>query len=82
MNPTQSEIIIYQTEDGRTRTQCRFDAETLWLTQAQLAELFVASVPTVNEHLKNIYAEAELAAETTIRNFRIVRNEGGGRSTN
>ncbi len=44
----QSEIILYQTEDGRTRVQCRFENETLWLTQALIAELFQVSVPTVN----------------------------------
>jgi len=72
----QSEIILYQTEDGRTRIQCRFENETLWLTQALIAELFQVTVPTVNEHLKGIYAEGELAAGATIRKFRIVRLEG------
>ncbi len=72
----QSEIILYQTEDGRTRVQCRFENETLWLTQALISELFQVSVPTVNEHLKGIYAEGELAAGATIRKFRIVRLEG------
>ena len=72
----QSEIILYQTEDGRTRVQCRFEDETLWLTQALIAELFQVTVPTVNEHLKGIYAEEELAAGATIRKFRIVRLEG------
>ena len=73
----QSEIILYQTEDGRTRIECRFQAESLWLTQALMAELFQVSVPTVNEHLKNIFAEGELQAEATLRKFRIVRSEGG-----
>lgn len=72
----QSEIILYQTEDGRTRIQCRFENETLWLTQALIAELFQVTVPTVNEHLKGIYAEGELEASATIRKFRIVRTEG------
>jgi hypothetical protein len=71
-----SEIILYQTEDGRTRIQCRFENETLWLTQALISELFQVTVPTVNEHLKGIYAEGELAAKATIRKFRIVRTEG------
>jgi len=71
-----SEIILYQTEDGRTRVQCRFENETLWLTQALIAELFQVTVPTVNEHLKGVFAEGELTAVATIRNFRIVRLEG------
>ncbi len=72
----QSEFLLYQTEDGRTRIQCRFENESLWLTQALIADLFQVTVPTVNEHLKGIYADGELAAEATIRKFRIVRWEG------
>jgi len=72
----QSEFILYQTEDGRTRIQCRFENESIWLTQALISELFQVTVPTVNEHLKGIYAEGELAVGATIRKFRIVRIEG------
>ena len=71
----QSEIILYQTEDGRTRVQCRFENKTLWLTQALIAELFQVTVPTVNEHLKGVFAEGEQTAAATIRNFRVVRLE-------
>jgi hypothetical protein len=71
-----SEIILYQTEDGRTRIQCRFENETLWLTQALIAELFQKDVRTINEHLVNIFEEGELRREATIRKFRIVRIEG------
>jgi hypothetical protein len=74
-----SSLILYQTEDGRTRVQCRFENETVWLTQALMAELFQVTVPTVNEHLKGIYAEGELPPEATIRKFRIVRSEGARR---
>lgn len=70
------EFLLYQTADGRTRVECRFADETLWLSQAGMAELFAVSVPTVNEHLKNIYAEGELDAAATLRKFRIVRREG------
>src|ERR1035437_9800962 len=71
----QSSIILYQTEDGRTRIQCRFENETIWLTQAQIAELFQKDVRTINEHLVNIFEEGELSREATIRKFRIVRME-------
>jgi hypothetical protein len=74
--PPRSSIVLYQTEDGRTRIQCRFEEETIWLTQALISELFQVTVPTVNEHLKGIFAEDELDAEATIRKFRIVRREG------
>jgi hypothetical protein len=74
--PPESSIILYQTEDGQTRVQCRFENETIWLTQALISELFQVSVPTVNEHLKGIYDDGELDPEPTIRKFRIVRIEG------
>ena len=71
-----SEIILYQTEDGRTRIQCWFENETIWLTQALIAELFEKDLRTINEHLVNIFDEGELRREATIRKFRIVRTEG------
>jgi len=52
--PPTGEIILYSTEDGRARVECRFAGETVWLTQALRAELFDISVPTVNEHLRNV----------------------------
>jgi len=70
------EFLVYETEDGKTRVECRFEDDTLWLSQALIGDLFQVSVPTVNEHIKNIYQEAELVPEATIRKFRIVRREG------
>lgn len=74
--PPQSSIILYQTEDGRTRIECRFDKETIWLTQKLMAELFQKDVRTINEHLQNIFAEGELASEAVIRKFRITASDG------
>ncbi len=74
--PPTGEIVLYQTEDGRTRVECRFVDETLWLSQALIAELFQKDVRTVNEHLQNIYQEGEIEEQATIRKFRIVRREG------
>ena len=70
------ELVLYQTTDGQTRVECRFFNDSLWLSQALIGELFQVTVPTVNEHLKGIYADGELAAEGTIRKLRIVRQEG------
>lgn len=70
------EFLLYQTEDAQTRIQVRLINGTLWLTQKQLADLYQVSVPTINEHLKNIYADRELEVERTIRKFRIVALEG------
>jgi hypothetical protein len=73
----QSEILLYQTEDGRTRIQCRFENETLWLTQAQIAELFQTTPQNVTLHLKAIFAEGELAEAATCKDYLQVRREGG-----
>jgi hypothetical protein len=74
--PPTGEIILYSTEDGRARVECRFAAETVWLTQALMAELFQKDVRTINEHLQNLFEEGEIDPEATIRKFRIVRREG------
>ncbi len=74
--PPDTQMILYQTEDGQTRLLCRFENATLWLTQRQLAELFQVSVPTVNAHLKGLLTDGEIDANATIRKFRIVRSDG------
>ena len=73
----QSELILYQTEDGRTRIQCRFENETLWLTQAQIAELFQTTPQNVTLHLKSIFSEGELSEAATCKDYLQVRAEGG-----
>jgi len=70
---TPSEFILYQTEDGRTRIQCRFENDTIWLPQTQIASLFQTTVANINIHLKAIYAEGELRQEATIKSYLIVR---------
>lgn len=72
----KGEILLYRTEDGRTRVECRFVEETLWLTQALMGELFQKDVRTINEHLRNLFEEGELDPGATIRKFRMVRREG------
>ncbi len=69
-------IVIYQTEDGQTQIDVRLENETVWLTQAQMAELFKSSRTNILEHIQNIYEDDELAKEATCRNFRQVRQEG------
>lgn len=72
----QGEIVIYQADGGNTKIDVRFIDETVWLTQAQLVELFHSSKANISEHIKNIYAEGELDEESTVRNFRTVQIEG------
>jgi hypothetical protein len=71
-----SQFLIYQTDSGQTKIDVRFENETVWLTQALLAELFQVSIPTINEHLKNIFEDGECERDRTIRKFLIVRQEG------
>ena len=73
----QSSLVLYQTEDGRTRIQCRFENETVWLTQAQIAELFQTTPQNVTLHLKAILAEGELSEAATCKDYLQVRAEGG-----
>lgn len=74
--PPAGEMILYTTEDGRTRVECRFAEEALWMSQALMAELYGKDVRTINEHLQNVYEEGEIDPGATIRKFRIVRTEG------
>ncbi len=72
-----SEILIYQSQDGRTKVEVKMEGETVWLTLNQLADLFQKAKSTVSEHISNIYEEGELTEESTVRNFRTVQTEGG-----
>ena len=67
----QSELIIYTTEDGLTKVDVKFDEDTVWLTQDQMAELFQKSKSTINEHIQNIYEQGELVESSTMRKFGI-----------
>lgn len=73
----QGDIVIYQTEDGGTKIDVRFEGETVWLTQQQMAELFGSSRTNIVEHIRHIYEEGELDEDSTCRKFRQVRDEGG-----
>lgn len=73
----QGDIVIYQTEDGGTKIDVRFEGETVWITQQQMAELFGSSRTNIVEHIQHIYEEGELDEASTCRKFRQVRDEGG-----
>jgi len=74
--PPQSNLILYRTEDGQTRIRCRFENEMIWLTQAQMAELFQTTPQNVTLHLKAIFDEGELPEEATCKEYLQVRTEG------
>lgn len=75
------EIILYQTEDGLTKIDVRFEDETVWLTQQQMADLFQSSRSNIVEHIQHIYEEGELDESATCRKFRQVRTEGSRQVT-
>ncbi|MDO8294454.1 MAG: virulence RhuM family protein [Gallionella sp.] len=70
------QFLIYQSEDGSTRIDVMLEAETLWLSQKQLTELFGKAKGTISEHIKHIFEDGELTPEATVRLFRTVQHEG------
>ena len=88
MNPTQripadekGEIVIYQTDDGLTHIDVRMEDETVWLTQAQLCELYQTSKSNISEHIKHIFEEGELIEDSVVRKFRTTAADGRNYST-
>ena len=72
----QDQIVIYQTEDGQTQIDVRLENETVWLTQAQMVELFQTTKQNVSLHLGNLYKEGELEKEGTVKEYLTVQQEG------
>ena len=70
------EIIIYRTADGETRLEVRMESDSVWLTQAQMVELFNSTKQNVSLHINNIFKEGELEREATVKEYLIVRQEG------
>ena len=75
-NSGKGQFLVYEAEDGQVKIDVRLEDETVWLTQKLMADLFQVTVPTINEHIKNIFNERELSPDATIRKFRIVQKEG------
>ena len=72
----QSDILIYQTEDGRTRIDVRLEDETVWLSQQLMAELFQTTKQNISLHIQNIFNERELSRGATVKKYLTVQNEG------
>ena len=71
-----TEILIYQSPDGKTRIDVRLDGETVWLTQAQMAELFQTTKQNISFHINNIFKDKELQENSTVKKYLTVQNEG------
>lgn len=72
----KGKLILYQTEDGKANIEVRLQDETVLMSQLAMADLFQSTVPNINMHLTNIYAEGELSEMATIKDYLIVRREG------
>ena len=73
---SNSDILLYQSDDGQLKIQVRLENETVWLTQTDMVELFQSSKSNISEHIKHIFEEGELYEDSTVRKFRTVRLEG------
>ena len=67
---TNSEILLYQSDDGQIKLQVRLENDTVWLSQADMVELFQSSKSNISEHIKHIFEEGELKEELGVRKFR------------
>lgn len=77
-----SEILIYQNQDGNIKIDVRLENETVWLTQEQMQNLFGKSKATISEHIKNVFEEGELDKDSVVRNFRTTASDGKSYATN
>lgn len=71
-----SEILLYQSEDGHIKIQVRLEKDTVWLTQADMVELFQSSKANISEHIKHVFEESELQKDAVVRNFRTTAADG------
>lgn len=76
MIENKGDIVIYKTQDGLTKINVKFEDETVWLTQAQLVELYQTSKSNISEHIKHIFEEGELDEKSVVRNFRTTASDG------
>lgn len=72
----KGDIVVYRSEDGRTKVDVRFEGETVWLTQAQLVDLYHSSKANISEHIKHIFEDGELDKERVVRKFRTTAADG------
>lgn len=72
----QGEFVLFRSEDGQTHVECRFESDTLWLSQAEIANLYQVTPQAITQHVKNVYEEGELVQNSTCKSFLQVRQEG------
>lgn len=72
----QGEFVLFTSADGQTRVECRFESDTLWLSQAMIGELYGKAKATISEHIKNIFTEGELDEKAVVRLYRTTASDG------
>ena len=78
----QGRFILFQSDENHTKVECRFEADTLWLTQAELCNLYGKAKATISEHIKHIFEEQELDDNSVVRLFRTSVEDGKSYNTN
>jgi len=76
MSEPNSEVLMYQTEEGQTKIEVKYKDETVWLSLNQMSELFQRDKSVISRHIKNVYEEGELESSSTVANFATVQKEG------
>lgn len=71
----QGEFILFRSEDGQTRVECRFESDTLWLSQSSICELYGKAKSTISEHIRNIFTEGELVEDSVVRFYRTTADD-------
>lgn len=74
--PSESQLLLYQTEDGHTRIEVQFKGETVWLSLNQMADLFQRDKSVISKHIRNVFDEGELGSDSTVAKFETVQTEG------
>lgn len=72
----QGEFVLFRSEDGQTHVECRFESDTLWLSQASICELYGKAKATISEHISNIFTEGELIEDSVVRFYRTTADDG------
>ena len=81
-DPTdQSQVVLYRTEDGKSRLEVQFQGETAWLTQAQMVELFQTTIPNVSMHIRNVFVEGELPQDSVVKESLTTASDGKNYAT-
>jgi len=81
MTPQRGQFLVYQTQDGKLKIDVRFEGETVWLTQQQMAELFQTTKQNVSLHIQNVFSECELAEDSVVKDSLTTAADGKNYST-